>query len=164
MSNGTVALYPKKIITPKKIQLPKKRSLNSPSCARPCRKNRLIAQHILVQRLFDDNPATAVYPFHSRPILRMLPLRHLRPGGEASLRTPVQLRQFPLVALHTVKPNFSQSCLLRVSSTTYTYLSHVIPPPVPRRRPVPLLALSPFSLCGVPGGSPADTGPYPRGE
>ena len=105
-----------------------------------------------------------LYPFHSRPILRMLPLRHLRPGGEASLRTPEQLGQFPLLALHTVKPNFSQSCLLRVSSTTYTYLSHVIPPPVPRRRPVPLLALSPFSLCGVPGGSPADTGPYPRGE
>ena len=37
----------------------------------------------------------------------MLPLRHLRPGGEASLRTPEQLGQFPLLALHTVKPNFS---------------------------------------------------------
>ena len=54
MSNGTVALYPKKIITPKKIQLPKKRSLNSPSCARPCRKNRLILLSVFLFLLIFD--------------------------------------------------------------------------------------------------------------
>ena len=36
------------------------------------------------------------------------PLRHLRPGGEASLRTPVQLGQFSIATtlFTTVEPNF----------------------------------------------------------
>ena len=67
-------------------------------------------------------------------------------------------------AYHEAYADVAFIALLEQSSTTYTYLSHVIPPPVPRRRPVPLFALSPFFLCAVPGGSPADTGPYPRGE